>query len=62
MWLELVGKIIFYIIIEVLALFGIYWLSRLQMIAWIHELDLHFGKKFTEFINNKKEKDDKVQR
>ena len=23
------------------------------MNAWLHELDLHFGKKLTEFINNK---------
>jgi len=56
---------IIYILLSVICLTVlIYFGSRLQMKAWIKEIDLHFGKKFTDFINNKnkKENDNETQK
>ena len=33
----------------------VYYLSRIQMKGWLKQLDLHLGKKFINYINNKKE-------
>lgn len=53
-------NILYYICIIIFAVFAIYWLARLQMKAWFHELDNQLGKKFVDKINKyKQEKDEK---
>ena len=42
----------------VLILFLIYIGSRLQMRAWLHEIDLALGNKFVNYINSKHVKKD----
>jgi len=48
-------------IISVLVVFGlwivIYFGSRIQMKAWLHELDRQLGDKFTGYVNNKNKKE-----
>ena len=53
MELKTIIKIIIGIIIFAMVFYG---LSKLQMRAWLHEIDLFLGKKFVEHIN-KKEKE-----
>jgi hypothetical protein len=49
-------KIILYIIGGIIA---IYLFSRLQMKAWLHEINVQLGEKFIEKTNNlKTEKDE----
>jgi hypothetical protein len=49
MWIDL-------LCIGIVFLLLMYIGSRLQMKAWLKELDLHLGKKFVDYINSKKEK------
>jgi len=42
----------------IVSLAIIYLGSRLQMRAWLKELDIHLGKKFVDFINTKKKEND----
>jgi hypothetical protein len=49
--------ILYILLASVCFLILFYLLSRIQMKAWIQEIDLHFGKKFTNFINNKNKKE-----
>jgi hypothetical protein len=55
--------IIIYIIMAGLALSGlVYFLSRVQMRAWLHEADHFLGKQLTNYINSKKENKDEKQK
>lgn len=54
----MIGKTILWVVIGGLAFVALTYLcSRVQMKAWLHELDLKLGKKFVEYVN-KKQKDD----
>jgi len=50
-----ITKIVLCIIIGIVILhFG----SRIQMRAWLKELDLHLGRKLVDYINNKSKKEE----
>jgi hypothetical protein len=54
----MIGKTILWVVIGELAFVALTYLcSRVQMKAWLDELDLKLGKKFVEYVN-KKQKDD----
>jgi hypothetical protein len=46
------------IIIAIFVTAWVYLLGRITMKAWLKEIDYFLGKKFTEYITNKKEKKD----
>lgn len=55
----MIGETILWIVIGGLAFVALTYLcSRVQMKAWLHELDMKLGEKFVKYINEKKQRDD----
>ena len=55
--MELLQEIVRWALITASLFALVYLLSRVQMKGWLKEIDHKLGKQFSEYINNKKSKE-----